>query len=418
MTHPLKYYFIILIFIIPFNAISSSLDDKLKIIKEVYKLQAKTCPTKDEKINQSARFIAGKSLFESKSLSGNRDISCIDCHLDNFHSTDGLPLAIGVGGKGEGVARMQEGHGVLVQRNALSLKGRGDSEFTDLFWDGKVQIDNGRFVSQFGNKLPDKFDSILAVASILPTIERDELIGKKELFKTNDIQKAVEDKVYYSRYLAVSNAINTRINNPENEEDKHLKTVLTNADISIKSLDLADIGNLIAFFIENNFPCENSPWDSYINSNLNALTEDQKAGAILFYGKGRCVSCHTGKYFTDFSYHSIGTPQGGFGPHTRQRDIGRAGVTNRHEDLYLFRTPPLTLVRESPPYGHNGAFDTLREVIIHHFNPIEFYINNPSFYEKDAFITGKLLDSRDSILPMIELTDNELDMLIEFLNAL
>ena len=357
-------------------------------------------------------------MFESKSLSGNRDISCIDCHLDNFHSTDGLPLAIGVGGKGEGVARMQEGHGVLVQRNALSLKGRGDSEFTDLFWDGKVQIDNGRFVSQFGDKLPDKFDSILAVASILPTIERDELIGKKELFKTNDIQKAVEDKVYYSRYLAVSNAINTRINYPENEEDKHLKTVLTNADISIKSLNLADIGNLIAFFIENNFPCENSPWDSYLNSNLNALTEDQKAGAMLFYGKGRCASCHTGKYFTDFSYHSIGTPQGGFGPHTRQRDIGRAGVTNRLEDLYLFRTPPLTLVRESPPYGHNGAFDTLREVIIHHFNPIEFYINNPSFYEKDAFITGKLLASRDSILPMIELTDNELDMLIEFLNAL
>lgn len=185
MTHTLKYYFIILIFIIPFNAISSSLDDKLKIIKEVYKLKAKTCLTKDKKVQQSARFIAGKSLFESKSLSGNRDISCIDCHLDKFHSTDGIPLAIGVGGKGEGVARIQDGHGVLVQRNALSLKGRGDSEFTALFWDGKVQVDNGQFVSQFGNKLPDKFNSILSVASILPLLDRDEFIGKRELLKTN-----------------------------------------------------------------------------------------------------------------------------------------------------------------------------------------------------------------------------------------
>ena len=226
------------------------------------------------------------------------------------------------------------------------------------------------------------------------------------------------DTLYYSRYLAVSDALNARLNHPENEEDIRLGTVLARAGIPVQSLDLADIGNLLAFFIDKNFPCETSPWDSYLNSDLQALADQQKAGAVLFYGKGRCASCHSGNYFSDFSYHSIGTPQGGFGPHTRQRDIGRAAVTHRHDDLYLFRTPPLTLIRESPPYGHNGAFETLEEVVIHHFNPIEFYINNPSFYEKDAFVTGKLLHSRDPVLSMIDLDETELAQLIAFLNAL
>ena len=418
MTPSPQYALFLLLCIISCTVSPGALDDKLAIIKEVYRLQAKTCHTTDEKITRSARFIAGKALFETRSLSGNRDISCMDCHLDAFHSTDGLPLAIGVGGQGEGVARMQDGHGVLVQRNAFSLKGRADSAFTALFWDGRVQVDEGRITSQFGDRLPAEFNSILSVAAILPLLDRDEFIGKSRWLRSNDIEKKVEDTLYYSRYLAVSDALNTRLNHPENEEDIRLGTVLARAGIPVQSLDLADIGNLLAFFIDKNFPCETSPWDSYLNSDLQALADQQKAGAILFYGKGRCASCHSGNYFSDFSYHSIGTPQGGFGPHTRQRDIGRAAVTHRHDDLYLFRTPPLTLVRESPPYGHNGAFETLEEVVIHHFNPIEFYINNPSFYEKDAFVTGKLLHSRDPVLSMIDLDETELAQLIAFLNAL
>src|SRR2546422_8058888 len=45
------------------------------------------------------------TLFRSKILSGNRDISCATCHEPALHATDGLPLAIGTGGTGSGTAR-------------------------------------------------------------------------------------------------------------------------------------------------------------------------------------------------------------------------------------------------------------------------------------------------------------------------
>lgn len=45
--------------------------------------------------------LLGQKIFESKSLS-NSQVACIDCHLDEFGSSDGLPNSVGIGGEGEG----------------------------------------------------------------------------------------------------------------------------------------------------------------------------------------------------------------------------------------------------------------------------------------------------------------------------
>ena len=37
----------------------------------------------------------GSKFFESKSLSNSNDIACLDCHLPEFGSSDGLPVSIG-----------------------------------------------------------------------------------------------------------------------------------------------------------------------------------------------------------------------------------------------------------------------------------------------------------------------------------
>ena len=35
-----------------------------------------------------------------------------------------------------------------------------------------------------------------------------------------------------------------------------------------------------------------APIDRYARGDKNALTGNQKQGALIFFGKGRCVSCH------------------------------------------------------------------------------------------------------------------------------
>ncbi|MBV5270063.1 MAG: methylamine utilization protein MauG, partial [Afipia sp.] len=86
-----------------------------------------------------ALFEPGKTLFKSRSLSLNGNISCQQCHLDQFGSADGIPNAVAVGGDGKGAARVM-GAGGILPRNTLPFWGRGGKGFDTFFWDGKVDF--------------------------------------------------------------------------------------------------------------------------------------------------------------------------------------------------------------------------------------------------------------------------------------
>src|SRR5262249_17413432 len=55
----------------------------------------------------------------------------------------------------------------------------------------------------------------------------------------------------------------------------------------------------------------NAPLDRFARGALNAMTTDQKLGALLFFGKANCVACHAtagsaNQMFSDFKGHNIG----------------------------------------------------------------------------------------------------------------
>ncbi|MCB4761889.1 MAG: His-Xaa-Ser system-associated MauG-like protein [Sulfurovum sp.] len=406
-----------LFFILTIMGFSLSLDEKLDLIISVHKLTPKVCAQENTK--KTVYVDIGRELFESTIISGNKDMSCSVCHLDKFGSADGLPMAVGVMGEGNGTQRYLHGAGALVQRNALSLIGRSNTNFNSYFWDGKVEQDGNFTISQLGEYISNKFNSPLAVASIMPILERDELMGAEGLFSLNKIAREVGDKLYNNKYDAISKIIQKRLYKSTEDAAVKLKNKLEAINITEEVFELADIGNLLADFIADKFKCSESRFDQYIKGNKQILTQEEKAGAVLFFGKGKCSSCHSGNLFSDFKYHSIGSPQGYFGPHTRHRDIGRAGVTNKAKDMYRFRTPPLIEVIKTAPYGHSGAFENLYDVILHHINPVKFYATNTTYMEADYFRVGTILSSRDQILDVIDI-NNELDIMqiIAFLQTL
>ena len=393
------------------SVMGMDIDQKLSIVKDVYNLKAKECFDDDyDKI----KFDLGKFFFEESYLSQQEDTSCKSCHLDDKGSADGLSIAVGSGGIGEGFERLRNGKGALVARNALSLVGTSNKEFKSYFWDGKVERNGKPIVSQFGEKISNKFQNILAVASIHPILERDEIMGSN-----SDMARAIGNSKYHEKYTIVENVLKKRIFQSQTKVSVQLVKKLKDLGITYENFELAHIGNFIAIFINKKFQCSESRFDKYLNGNLNALSKEEKEGALIFYGKGRCASCHSGSLLSDFKYHSIGSPQGHFGPYPRKRDIGRAGITNKAEDLYLFRTPPLIEVSQTAPYGHSGVFQDLKSVITHHYNPVAFYKNNPEYYEADKQNIGKYLGSRDKLLNAVEVQDdNELVSLIQFLLAI
>ena len=391
------------------SAQARDLDGVLDRIIEAYSLRACEKPVTGDLA------VLGEHLFSSKELSGARDISCSTCHIEDAGFADGLPMAIGVGGVGEGLARLEYGEGAIVARNAFTLIGRGHEKFDTFFWDGKIDIEGEQVFSPFGDQLADGFSGALAVAAILPLTERDEFLGQIGVFSENDLQREVGDTLYQTRFEKLDVALRQRL-----KDSTDVNAALRQAGYEASDVNLVLIGNALAEFIRRDFSCSTSSWEAFLSGEKTALTEQQKEGALLFFGKARCASCHIPPLFSDFRYYNLAVPQGSLGPHSRARDLGRAGVTNQAQDRYHFRTPPLLRVGDTAPYGHNGAFGDLRSMLRHHANPLlSITSGSVTLHAKDELSYGKILALMSDKLSYIETTDeSEVSALEQFLLAL
>jgi cytochrome c peroxidase len=123
---------------------------------------------------------------------------------------------------------------------------------------------------------------------------------------------------------------------------------------------------------------------------LNRLSLSAQEGKILFEGKAKCNSCHTGELFTDYKLHSSNTPKNlnisssrariislntyakskGFsGRFPLTEDFGAYLESSKISEKNYFMTPPLLDLVWTAPYMHNGIFATLDEVV-HHYNQV------------------------------------------------
>jgi cytochrome c peroxidase len=344
----------------------------------------------------------GELLFKNEQLSFNSEISCRSCHLDKFSSTDGLPNAIGVGGSGEGSKRIKSG-GLVVPRNVLPLWGRGIANFNPFFWDGKVEEINGEVISQFIDKPPS--DNPLIVAAHLPLVEIREMVLDdnriSENFKKEDVQTA------YQLFDLIIKKINGTDQSKKLAEHYNiLETKLTGIHIA----------SAIAEHIKKHFAVRETKFSQVFKKN-NEFTKPELRGGILFYGKGRCIVCHNGPLFSDMKFHNIGFPQLGFGKNGFGVDYGRFNVTNRPDDIYKFRTPPLIEVGNTGPYGHSGSVNTVEEAIIAHFDPLSL-IDTKKMRPLDRVTYFNKIQKMNSEFEIPYLDQKEISELVIFLDTL
>ena len=114
-------------------------------------------------------------------------------------------------------------------------------------------------------------------------------------------------------------------------------------------------------------------------------------------------------------------------------DFGRQQVTNDANDIMKFRTPTLRNVALNAPYGHGGAYDTLRAVVEHHMDTVSslFSYNAnrqavlPAHPTLDASNYAAMDDpgAVDRIAAANELapfaySSEDVDRILDFLNAL
>jgi cytochrome c peroxidase len=193
------------------------------------------------------------------------------------------------------------------------------------------------------------------------------------------------------------------------------------------------IGMAIASW-ERTMVAGDSPFDRWkYGGNERALTAEQKRGFELFSGKAMCITCHpvgeSAALFTDDRFHDTGI---GYFSHEvgpideapvpvevapgvvipvdkgfmktiseeTELDFGRFEVTKDPSDKWRFRTPSLRNVALTAPYMHDGSLRTLEDVV-------RFYVRG-----------GIRHDGLDPLIRPLDLTDDEVSALVEFLQGL
>ncbi|GAB4406358.1 MAG: hypothetical protein OHK0039_08040 [Bacteroidia bacterium] len=151
-----------------------------------------------------------------------------------------------------------------------------------------------------------------------------------------------------------------------------------------------------------------APFQRWLAGESGAMNDREKRGAILFFSKANCYSCHTGPALNSMAFYALGMPDligtgiiKSLASDPAHR--GRGGFTGNPEDDYKFKVPQLYNLKDSPFYGHGGNFRSIREVV--------------EYKNKGESANGRVPKSQlaDEFV-YLGLTDEEIDLLVEFIS--
>jgi cytochrome c peroxidase len=371
----------------------------------------------------------GRMLFFDKILSGNRDVACASCHSPVAGLGDAQSLATGTAAATAGGVRRPGAGRDFTPRNAPSLFNAALGA-PYMFWDGRVSEGLGpqRFQTPAGVNLPGGLSSLLAAQAMLPVTNRVEMrgvVGDRDVFGNPNELAQFADTANSAIWDA---AIKRVLGIPAYVQ----KFAAAYPGVSVGQLGFQHAANAIAAFEATTFTKINTPFDRFLSRDDNALSTDAKRGALLFFGRAQCSSCHNGPMLGAQSFASAAVPQ--LGPGTgiaMPLDAGREDPVPPGVQVvprFQFRVAPLRNVELSAPYMHDGVYSTLDEVV-RHYNNADSALRafdasqlDPSLratYRGDGTTISKILAAADPRLRFQQrMTPAEQAQLVAFLKSL
>ena len=398
----------------------NSLDEELRSALAGYGFTGRIESTVEARlgrpINQKLAAV-GHMLYFDAILAIKQDNACAGCHSPTAGFADTQSIAIGIDSNGF----------VGPSRTGPRIKRRAPTGINAVFypvagWSGRFESLSGDpFDNSKGFRMPEPegltlsyFAHLLQAVACVSVTDRTALVGLKFDGDNSAIRTTLASRVdavkRYRRMFA-----------------KVYPEISAGAPIRFDM-----IANAIAEY-ELTLVYANAPIDQYARGDSTAMSEDEKRGALLFFGKARCVECHavSGKaneMFSDFAGHVVAVPQltpenaiATFDGPGADEDYGIEQVTHNPDDRYKFRTAPLRNIGARVSYFHNGAFTRIRTAIFHHLQVFESARNYDPRAENIAKDLNRLgpiepvLARIDPILATpIDLSEDELQQLTAF----
>jgi len=390
----------------------------------------------------------GMKLFYTQALGGQQDSACVTCHHPSLGGGDAIPMSIGVNADnpellGPGRTRPD---GPKVPRNAPTTFNSGMWDQV-MFWDGRVESrgktpgvngDDGFGIrtpdTAYGYPDPRSGANLVEAQSRFPVTAEAEMRGFDFGAETGNTLEVRDEHAREVLAQIIGDYGAERGALPTNNWPKEFQTAFANGQPDEELVTFENIVKAIGEY-ERSQVFVDTPWKAYVQGEDNAISEAAKQGALLFLGAGNCSTCHTGDFFTDEQYHALAIPQIGVGKASGiygDDDWGRYLETHNPDDKYAFRTPSLLNVEVTGPYGHDGAYATLEEIIRHHLNPEQAIADydfsqldpairtvNAERYTKNALEQVKANREHGiKTVTDINFSDEQVDQLIAFLHTL
>jgi len=206
--------------------------------------------------------------------------------------------------------------------------------------------------------------------------------------------------------------VHRQVVNKEVLEEHRYKTMFDAAFPEIPEEDryTKEFAGLAIAAFERTMTASRAPFQRWLRGNRDMMTQQEKEGAILFFTKAKCGSCHTGPALNSMDFHALGMTdlylcedEEIFGASAASgANKGRGDFTGREEDMFRFKVPQLYNLKDSPFYGHGSSFRTIREVIDY---------KNTAVPQQPGFDPSKL----DEEFVPLQLTNMEIDAITAFI---
>jgi len=372
---------------LPFDK-TPSLDTQLSILIQNQNITGDPSTGRDIPSIDDPQSQLGMRLFYSKALSLEYDSACVSCHHPLLGGGDDLSLPIGTEAVdpdflGPGRQQKATGHGYdggpTVPRNAPSTFNAALFDVSQ-FWDNRLESLSGTEGANGGNDIimpgATDYDRIASPVHNLPSTQAlFPIISDAEMrgYGYDDLDDKDKVRDYLASRLSGANddltqeqqaawleAFRKGYNQPDGNES------LITTDNIAESIGEFERSQL---FIDN-------PWKAYVEGDKNAISDKAKRGAILFYTSyendgANCVQCHSGDFFSNEALYVMAVPQIGLGKNYdgSTEDYGRANITQNDEDKYKIRVMSLLNISATGPWGHDGAFTNLKNIVKHMTKP-------------------------------------------------
>jgi cytochrome c peroxidase len=308
----------------------------------------------------------GRLAFHDSLLALADDNSCAGCHSAPLGFGDSQSIAIGVSNNGvvgpDRAGPRNQRRTPMLLNNVFYPRLMWNSRFAAVSGDPFDNSAGFQFPAPEGFSLSG-LSHLLTAQAFIPPTERPEMAGfGADVPATNDgVRAAVVARLNRSaEYRALFGRVFPEVN--------------TGAPVTYEMLAraLAEFEFTLVF--------ADAPLDRFARGRRGAMTEDEKRGALLFFGAAGCVGCHavsgeSNEMFSDFRQHVVGVPQLApastnvtFDGPGADEDFGLEQVTGSAADRYAFRTSPLRNVALQPAFFHNGAFTRLEDALRFHLD--------------------------------------------------